>query len=41
MSNKHPKKLKCICKNRTDRYLKGTDRQKHTSKCPLAVINKK
>lgn len=38
---KRRKKLHCICGGRTDRVLPGSDRQKHTERCPLALQNNK
>jgi hypothetical protein len=39
--SKQRKKLRCICKGKTDRVLPGTDNQKHIEECPLALVNRK
>lgn len=41
MSKKHPKKLRCACKGKVDRVHAGTDNQKHTANCPLALHNRR
>jgi hypothetical protein len=41
MSKKHQKKLRCVCKGKGDRIHPGTDNQRHTYQCPMALHNRK